>query len=108
MDKYQGSTPKTGKSYPEQLAKSWDGKLLLVQSLYGGMTSLLYPPSGAFRVVEALQKVNKDVDLLAITAPSHGGFILGRYEQRRIWDYFVKHLQGSVPPKEFKLGEFQQ
>ena len=56
-----------------------------------------------FRLVEALQKANKDVDLLVVPQTA---FLMGSYEQRRAWDYLVKHLQGAEPPKEFNLGEF--
>ena len=62
-----------------------------------------YPAAGTLRVVDALEKANKDVDLLV----SPDGWLMDSYEQRRAWDYLVTHLQGSEPPKEFTLGEFQ-
>ena len=56
-----------------------------------------------FRLVEALQKANKDVDMLCI--PNMMSEIIS-YTQRREWDYLVKHLQGVEPPKEFPLVTF--
>jgi hypothetical protein len=23
---------------------------------------------------------------------------------RRRWDYFIQHLQGNIPPKEYQIG----
>ena len=102
-DKYQGvNGPAEDKCFPEQLVENWNGKLLLLQNMCGLITSA-YTPAAAFRLVEAMQKANKDVDM--VVTPYYDGLISG-YAQRRAWDYLVKHLQGSVPPKEFSLGEF--
>lgn len=102
-DKYQGKDgPANDKRFPEQLANDWEGKLLLIQTLYGGVTSC-YPPAGAFRLIEAFRQANKDYDLLVVPDTD---FIMGTYEMRRAWDFLVNHLQGIEPPKTFKLGEF--
>ena len=101
-DKYQGvDGPAKGKHFPEQLADRWQGKLLLIHAQYGEFFKC-YPPAGTFRVVDAFQKANKDVDLLMV--PYVAG-AMGSYEMRRAWDYLVRHLQGIEPPKEFKLSE---
>jgi hypothetical protein len=53
-------------------------------------------------VVDALIAANKDFDLLLLPNRGHG---LGEsYMVRRRWDYFVKHLLGAEPPKEFPMG----
>jgi dipeptidyl aminopeptidase/acylaminoacyl peptidase len=104
VNKYQGPDgPKEGKSYPEELAHNWYGKLLLIQSMSGGFSDC-YPPAATFRVVDALRKANKDFDL--IINPRAESFHISAYDQRRVWDYFVEHLLGGVPPKAFTLGEF--
>lgn len=82
--------------YPEAYAGNLQGKLLMIH----GMLDVPSPPAITFRMVEALQKANKDFDLLLLP---NGGHILGSYATRRAWDYLVTHLQGGEPPKEFKL-----
>lgn len=82
--------------YPEAMVENLEGKLLLID----GMLDTTTPPACLFRVIEALQKANKDFDLLLL--PNHGhGF--SSYVTRRIWDYLVKHLLDAEPPKEFPL-----
>lgn len=99
-DKYQGlDVAAKGRAYPEDLAKDWDGKLLFFLPI----SMPAYPAAGTLRVVDALQKANRDVDLLV----SPDGWLMDSYEQVRVWNYLVKHLQGSEPPKAFTLGEFQ-
>ena len=102
-EKYQGiDGPAKDKVFPEQMVDQWNGKLFLLQSLAGGFTCC-YPPVGMLRVVEALRKANKDVDMLVIP---HHQIVMGSYEMRRCLDYLVQHLQGREPPKEYPLGEF--
>ena len=102
-DKYEGLAgpavePNAAKNsnyqYPEDMVENLKGKLLLA----GGMRSYVGGSiSATFRVIDALQKANKDFDLLLLPdAPSS-------YLTRRAWDYLVIHLQNVEPPKEFKL-----
>ena len=57
-------------------------------------------PAGSLRLVEALQKANKDFDMLLLpnffTEPTG-------YTTRREWDYLVTHLQQAKPPKNVQL-----
>lgn len=102
-DKYQGvNGPVESKRYPEQQVDDWNGKLLLLQNMCGLLASV-YPPAGALRLIDSLQKVNKDVDLV-VTPYSDG--LMTSYAQRRAWDYLVTHLLGEKTPKEFDLGDF--
>ncbi|CAN5875719.1 S9 family peptidase [soil metagenome] len=78
-------------------AKNLKGKLLLA---HGTMDSNV-PPNNTLLVVDALIKANKDFDLLMIPNAGHGFGAAGNYMMRRRWDYFVKHLLGVEPPKEF-------
>jgi dipeptidyl aminopeptidase/acylaminoacyl peptidase len=61
------------------------------------------PPYNTLLVVDALIEANRDFDLIMMTGRRHG-FALEPYMMRRRWDYFVKHLMGAEPPKEYELG----
>jgi dipeptidyl-peptidase 4 len=80
----------------ESLAGQLQGKLLLIH----GMRDAFTPPANTFRLVGALQRANKDFDMLMLP---HDGHEISSYAQRRIWDYLVRHLLDSEPPKAFKL-----
>ncbi|MDB9953763.1 S9 family peptidase [Porticoccaceae bacterium] len=91
--------PDKDKCYPEQLAKNLRRKLLIMHPL-SGPTADIYPLTSALRVVHALQKANKNFDMLMT---SNTGTTFGHYSTRRIWDYFVKHLMNAETPKAFDL-----
>lgn len=96
-DKFEGSADlSVDHQYPEAFVDNLQGKLLLIH----GMLDITCPPAITFRMVEALQKANKDFDLLMLPNVGH---TKNSYSIRRSWDYFVKHLQVAEPPKEFKL-----
>jgi dipeptidyl aminopeptidase/acylaminoacyl peptidase len=54
------------------------------------------PPESTLRFADALIKANKDFDLLVIPGGGHG--MGGNYGQRRMQDFFVRHLLGAEPP----------
>ncbi len=72
------------------------GKLLIAH----GTTDTNVPPYNTLIVVEALIKANKDFDMLMLPNRGHG-FAREPYMMRKRWDYFVEHLMGATPPKEF-------
>ncbi len=80
-------------------AKNLKGKLMLAH----GMMDNNVPPYNTLLVVEALEKANKDFDLVIFPNAAHGYGADGPYMMRRRWDYFVKNLLGAEPPKEYKL-----
>lgn len=80
----------------EQFAKNLKGKLLLI----AGMLDDVMPVAMTFRMVEALQKANKDFDMLLLPNLGHGS---SGYTTRRTWDYLVEHLLNIQPPDNFKL-----
>jgi dipeptidyl-peptidase 4 len=90
-------------NYEEQatqtFAKNLKGKLLLA---HGGMDDNV-PPYNTYLVVEALEKANKDFDLIIFPNARHGYGASSPYMMRRRWDYFVKHLLGAEPPKEYEI-----
>jgi dipeptidyl aminopeptidase/acylaminoacyl peptidase len=61
------------------------------------------PPQSTFLVVEALIAANKDFDLLLLPRQGHAFGEASNYMTRRRWDYFVRHLLGSEPPKEYEM-----
>jgi len=76
------------------------GKLLLAH----GTLDDNVPPFNTLIVVDALIKANKDFDLLMLPNRRHG-FAREPYMMRKRWDYFVEHLMGKQPPKEYKIGQ---
>jgi dipeptidyl-peptidase 4 len=103
-EKWQGllaRKPDGTSNYDDQAnqnhAKNLKGKLLLAH----GTMDANVPPYNTLLVVDALIKANKDFDLILFPNRGHG---LGEsYMVRRRWDYFVKHLLGAEPPKEFEF-----
>lgn len=75
------------------------GKLLIAH----GTTDTNVPPYNTLIVVEALIKANKDFDMLMLPNRGHG-FAREPYMMRKRWDYFVEHLMGATPPKEFTFS----
>jgi len=53
-------------------------------------------PSSTMQVVNALIKANKNFDLLVIPGGGHG--MGGEYGQRKMFDFFVRHLHGVDLP----------
>ena len=61
-------------------------------------------PADTLLVVDALIKAGKDFDLVMIPNAAHGYGAASNYMMRRRWDYFVTHLMGATPPKEYQIG----
>lgn len=80
-------------------AKNLKGKLMLAHGLMDNNV----PPYNTWLVVEALNKANKDYDLVIFPNAAHGFGAYSPYMMRRRWDYFVKNLMGAEPPKEYQL-----
>jgi dipeptidyl aminopeptidase/acylaminoacyl peptidase len=68
------------------------GRLLLIL----GEMDTNVDPSSTMQVVDALIKANKNFDLLVIPGGGHG--MGGEYGQRKMFDFFVRHLHGVEPP----------
>jgi dipeptidyl aminopeptidase/acylaminoacyl peptidase len=68
------------------------GKLFLI---VGEMDNNV-PPESTYRFADALIKARKDFDFLVVPGGGHGAG--GAYVQRRLEDFFVRHLQGREPP----------
>jgi dipeptidyl aminopeptidase/acylaminoacyl peptidase len=105
-ERYQGLLVRDGKggdNYEieanQSVAKNLKGKLLLAH----GLVDDNVPPYNTLLVVDALVKANKDFDLILFPHQAHGFGVDGPYMMRRRWDYFVKHLLGVEPPKEYRM-----
>jgi dipeptidyl aminopeptidase/acylaminoacyl peptidase len=84
----------------QNYAKNLKGKLMLAHGLMDNNV----PPYNTLLIVEALQKANKDFDLIVFPNSAHGFGPYSPYMMRRRWDYFVRNLRGLEPPKEFDLS----
>lgn len=83
----------------ELYAKNLKGKLMLAHGLMDNNV----PPQNTLLVVEALEKANKDYDLVIFPNSAHGYGAYSPYMMRRRWDYFVKNLLGAEPPQGYQL-----
>ncbi len=104
-EKWQGlleRKPDGTTSYDDQAnqnhAKNLKGKLLIAH----GTMDANVPPYNTLMVVNELIKANKDFDFILFPNRGHG-FGSEPYMIRRRWDYFVRHLMGAEPPKEYEL-----
>jgi dipeptidyl aminopeptidase/acylaminoacyl peptidase len=68
------------------------GRLLLIV----GEMDTNVDPASTMQVVNALIKANKVFDLLVIPGGGHG--MGGPYGERKMYDFFVRELQGVTPP----------
>ena len=104
-EKYQGELTRDSltneTNFQEEANKSHaenlEGKLLL---MHGDMDDNVHPAMTT-QVVDALIKANKDFDLIVAPDRAHG--LNEPYFIRRRWDYFVEHLLGREPPKEYQI-----
>ena len=98
LETYPDGTTNYDNQANQLLASNLKGKLLIA---HGTMDSNV-PPYNTLLVVNALIAANKDFDLLLFPNRGHG-FGNEPYMMRRRWDYFVRHLLGVEPPKEYSF-----
>jgi dipeptidyl-peptidase 4 len=105
-ERFQGLLTRTGDgdSYADDanqtVAANLTGKLLLA---HGAMDDNV-APYNTYLVVDALIEANRDFDLIVFPDARHGFGAQDDYMLRRRWDYFVKHLMGAEPAREFRIG----
>jgi dipeptidyl aminopeptidase/acylaminoacyl peptidase len=68
------------------------GKLLLIV----GEMDTNVPPESTLRFADALIKVGKDFELVVVPGGGHG--LGGAYGERRMRDFFLRHLHHVEPP----------
>ncbi len=76
------------------LAANLQGRLLLI---HGELDDNVLPAQ-TLRLVDALVKADKDVDMLVVPGAEHLFNDSLHYVLRRTWDYLVRHLHGAEPP----------
>jgi dipeptidyl aminopeptidase/acylaminoacyl peptidase len=81
-----------------QHADRLQGRLLLA---YGDLDENVYPYT-TIRLINALIAANKTFDLLYLPGRNHEYLGEGYFIRRR-WDYFVRHLLGAEPPKDYPI-----
>ena len=104
-EKYQGlmrrdtlrATDNFATSANKSYAKQLTGKLLI---MHGDMDDNVHPAM-TIQVVDELIKANRDFDMLIVPNRNHG--LNEPYVIRRRWDYFVRHLLGAEPPRNFEI-----
>jgi len=83
------------------LAKNLKGHLLLA---HGTLDSNV-PVNNTLLLVKELIAANKDFDLILFPNRAHGYGPDSKYMMRRKWDYFVRYLLGTEPPREYEFGK---
>jgi dipeptidyl-peptidase 4 len=81
------------------LADRLRGRLLLA---YGTMDNNVHP-NMTLQLINELIRHNRDFDTIVMPNRTHG-FANEPYFLRRTWDYFVEHLRGDAPPREYRIG----
>jgi pimeloyl-ACP methyl ester carboxylesterase len=59
--------------------------------------------SQTLSLADALIRANRDFELLIVPNEGHSILMTHGYTQRRIWDFFVRHLLREIPPRNFDL-----
>jgi dipeptidyl-peptidase-4 len=105
-ERYQGLVTKNADgtdSYEaeanQNFAKNLKGRLMLAH----GTMDTNVPPYQTMLIADALIKANKDFDLILLPNQNHGYGSASNYMMRRRWDFFVKWLMETDPPKEYLI-----
>lgn len=87
-----------GRMSPSTYADRLAGDLMLV---FGDLDENA-PPAGLLAFVKALVDAGKGYDLLYLPGANHN-FVPWPYFQKRMWDYFIEHIQGRAPLRHHRL-----
>jgi dipeptidyl-peptidase-4 len=98
LEEYPDGTTSYDNQANQLLAENLKGKLLLTH----GTMDTNVPVYNTLLVVDKLIEANKDFDLVLFPNRGHG-FANEPYMLRKRWDYFVRHLLGAMPPKEYSF-----
>ena len=97
--------PELGPLYDENSNVTWADKLAGRLFLAHGELDENVPPAATLRLAEALIRANKDFEFLIVPNADH--FLdESPYFQRLRWDYFVRHLHGVEPPRDYTVKPF--
>jgi dipeptidyl aminopeptidase/acylaminoacyl peptidase len=101
-ERYQGLLVRTSDgsdNYAAEANQNFASQLKGHLMLAHGTMDTNVPPYQTMLIAEALIKADKDFDLVMIPNANHGYGASSNYMMRRRWDYFVKWLIGTDPPK---------
>ena len=98
LQRLSDSTTNYDNQANQLLAGNLRGKLLIAH----GTLDDNVPYYSTLLVVNELIRHNKDFDFILFPNRRHG-FGNEPYMVRRRWDYFVKHLMGAEPPREYQM-----
>ncbi|MFD2472049.1 S9 family peptidase [Amycolatopsis silviterrae] len=90
--------PNYARLSPSTYAARLSGRLAIV---YGDLDEQVEPP-GVLRFTAALIDAGKDFDVLPLPGRDHH-YTTEPYYQKRLWDYFVEHVQGRAPLRHHRL-----
>jgi dipeptidyl-peptidase 4 len=108
-DKYRGPPDASWRNQANHTAAGkLQGKLLLIS---GDMDECVHV-SHTLQLADALIHAGRDFDMLIVPNAGHDLLMTNAYVQRRVWDYFVRHLLGEEPPAHvdirFEAHEVEQ
>jgi dipeptidyl aminopeptidase/acylaminoacyl peptidase len=78
------------------------GRLLLI---LGGVDTNV-PAAASYGVMQALIDAGKDFDVVIVPRMGHG-MSFDTFAVRKQWDYFVQHLRGETPPRDYRMPDFR-
>jgi dipeptidyl-peptidase-4 len=55
-------------------------------------------------LIDALIKANKPYDLIFVPNGDHA-HLYSPYVMKRVWDYFIQHLRGATPVRDFRIEQ---
>jgi dipeptidyl aminopeptidase/acylaminoacyl peptidase len=101
-DKYRGppAPPRWVQEANRSVIHKLTGRLFLIS---GDMDENV-PVSQTLSMVNALVRANREFDLLIVPNEGHSVLLTSGYVLRRVWDYFVRHLLGRDPPRDFEIA----
>ena len=100
-DTYLGPASADSADLPSNIdvAGKLRGKLLLMHGELDARVHVFH----TMTLAAALIRANRDFDLLILPNEDHAALSTSGYAQRRMWDYFVQHLLGEQPPRDFEV-----
>ena len=85
--------------HPETLVERLRGRLMLA---YGDVDEECEPPL-LYQFIRRLIDAGKDFDQMVMAGESHY-YTTQPYYQKRLWDYFIRHVQGREPLRHHTLA----
>lgn len=108
VDRHIGQAVKDGPAHvpdlyarvsPSRYADRLSGHLMLI---YGDLDENA-PPAAMLAFAKSLIDAGKSYDMVVLPGANHG-FVPDPYYQKRMWDYFIEHVQGRAPLPHHRLA----